>query len=161
EVEKDIRVKAEDLHNALDGDGVRIEAYGKAKDGRGEGEVVEIIERKREGAVGGREVSARYAIVAPDSKKTELAVFVRLERIRGAKHDDKVIVRVTQWPKKKDENPKGEVLAVLGPSGENETEIHAIMAEYGLPFSFSEQIEAAAQKLKPGITKSEIARRRD
>ena len=161
EVEKDIRIKAEAMHNALDGDTVKVAVYGKAKDGREEGEVVEIIERKREEFVGKIEISTRYAFVVPDSKKTHFDVFVPLDSIKGAKHDDKVIVRVNKWPKKKDENPQGEVLVVLGASGDNETEIHAIMAEYGLPFSFSEELEAVAQKLKPGITKKEIAKRRD
>lgn len=161
EVEKDIRVRAEDMHNALDGDLVRIVVYGKSKDGRVEGEVVEILERKREEFVGKIEISSRYAFVVPDSKKTHFDVFVPLDKIQGAQHDDKVIVRVTKWSKKKDENPEGEVLAVLGASGDNETEIHAIMAEYGLPFSFPEALEADAQKLRPGITKKEIEKRRD
>lgn len=164
EREVDVRVKAEDLHNALDGDKVKIIVYGKVKDGREEGEVVEIVERKRDEFVGRIEISARYAFVVPDSKKTHFDIFVNLENINGAKNNDKVIVRVTEWPQGKrsrEESPEGEVLAVLGPAGENETEIHAIMAEFGLPFSFSEELEQMANKIRPGITKKEISKRRD
>lgn len=164
ELEVDVRIKAEDLHNALDGDKVKIIVYGKAKDGREEGEVVEILERKRDEFVGRIEISARYAFVVPDNKKTHFDIFVSPANIKGAKNNDKVIVRVTEWPKGKrgkEDNPEGEVLAVLGPAGDNETEIHAIMAEFGLPFTFSEDLEQLANKIKPGITKKEISQRRD
>lgn len=164
ELEVDVRIKAEDLHNALDGDKVKIIVYGKAKDGREEGEVVEIIERKRDEFVGRIEISARYAFVVPDNKKTHFDIFVSPANIKGAKNNDKVIVRVTEWPKGKrgkEDNPEGEVLAVLGPAGDNETEIHAIMAEFGLPFTFSEDLEQLANKIKPGITKKEVSQRRD
>lgn len=165
ESEEDIRVKTEDLLNALDGDKVKAVVFGKAKgDGRLEGSVVEVLERKREEFVGKIEISNRYAFVVPDSRKMHFDIFVKLEDIKEAKNKDKVIVRITEWPdpqKGKDENPTGEVLAVLGPAGDNEAEIHSIMAEFGLPFAFPEEIETAADKISTKITKAEIGKRRD
>lgn len=165
ESEQDVRVKTEDLLNALDGDKVKVVVFGKAKgDGKPEGAVVEILERKREEFVGKIEVSSRYAFVVPDSRKMHYDIFVKLEDIKEAKNKDKVIVRITEWPdpkRGKDENPTGEVMAVLGPAGDNEAEIHSIMAEFGLPFEFPEEVEAAANKISPRITKAEISKRRD
>lgn len=165
ESEQDVRVKTEDLLNALDGDKVKVVVFGKAKgDGKPEGAVVEILERKREEFVGKIEVSSRYAFVVPDSRKMHYDIFVKLEDIKEAKNKDKVIVRITEWPdpkRGKDENPTGEVMAVLGPAGDNEAEIHSIMAEFGLPFEFPEEVEAAANKISPRITKAEIGKRRD
>lgn len=159
--EKDIWVKAEDLNNALDGDRVKVALTKTPRNGRKpEGEVIEIIERKRLEYVGRLELSPRYAFVVADYKKMHNDIFVPLDKIKGANHNDKVIVKMIEWPSA-DKNPVGEVVRVLGPAGDNEAEIHSIMAEFGLPFEFPHPVEKQADKMKEAFTDEEIKRRRD
>ncbi len=161
ELEQDIRVSADYLMNALDGDRVKVLSYGPGfNDRRPEGEVVEIVERRRKDYVGRLEMSPRYAFVVPDSKKMHHDIFVRLEDLHGASHGDKVIVSLTEWPSE-DKSPVGKVTRVLGPAGENNAEIHSIMAEFELPFEFPYAVLEETRKMKAGITKKEIAKRRD
>ncbi len=160
-LEKDLKVSADDLMNAMDGDLVKVLSYGPGHgDRRPEGEVIEIVERKRKDVVGRLEMSARYAFVIPDSKKLHHDIFVRLDDLHGASHGDKVIVSITEWPTG-DKNPVGKVTRVLGPAGENNAEIHSIMAEFDLPFEFPQTVLDETRKIKAGITKKEIAKRRD
>lgn len=160
-LEQDIKVGADYMMNALDGDIVKVIAYGSGfGDRRPEGEVIEIVERKRRDFVGKLEMSPRYAFVVADSKKMHHDIFVRLDDLHGATHGDKVIVSLTEWPTV-DKKPVGKVTKVLGPSGENNAEMHSIMAEFDLPFEFPEAVLKEAGKIKEGITKKEIAKRRD
>ena len=160
-LDRDIWVRKDDLGNALDGDTVKIALHsGRRKGRRPEGYVTEIVKRGRTEFVGRIELSPRYAFVVTDNRKMYNDVFVPLDKISGADHLDKVIVRITDWPAR-DKNPKGEISRVLGKSGLNETEIHAIMAEFDLPFEFDESVEAEAKKIPQTIPAAEIARRRD
>ena len=161
ELEQDIRVEADALMNALDGDTVKVLSYGPGSSRhRPDGEVVEVVERARSQFVGRLEMSARYGFVIPDQRKMYDDIYVKMEDLNEAKHGDKVIVDILEWPSQ-DRNPVGKVARVLGPAGENNAEIHSIMAEFDLPFEFPEQVKAEAKKIRGRITKKEIAKRRD
>lgn len=161
EREDDVMVKAENLKGAFDDDTVRVKLF-ESTSGRGriEGKVVEIINRFRTEFVGRLEVSPKYAFVIPDFKKMHHDIFVSSANLNKAGHNDKVIVEIKKWPSH-DKNPEGKVINVLGKSGENDAEIHSIMAEFGLPFKFQADVDQQANKIKDGVTDKEIALRRD
>jgi ribonuclease R len=162
DTDDDIWINANKMNSAMDGDIVRASVYeGRGgKDRRKEGEVVEVIQRKREDFVGKLELSPRYGFVIADSKKMHSDIFVPLEKIMNARHGDKVIVKITEWPGR-DKNPVGEVIEVLGAAGDNDVEMHAIMAEYGLPFTFPAKVEKEAENIEEEISAEEIKSRRD
>ncbi|MFM1836975.1 MAG: Ribonuclease, partial [Bacteroidota bacterium] len=160
---KDIWVASADLMNAKDGDRVRVQARKpseKKKNDRPEGEVIEILERGSSEVVGVIQVTPHYAFLIPDSKKIYEDIYVPRTEVMGANHLDKVIVEVTRWgsPGKKAE---GRVIKVLGKAGENETEMHSILAEFGLPYEFPAEVEAMAESINTTIPKEEIKKRRD
>lgn len=157
---EDVYIKAQDINFAMDGDTVKVQLKGSAVGRKPEGKVVEIIERAREQFVGRIEFSPRFAFVIADNKKIHQDIFVKLDATNGAKHNDKVIVKITQWPAQ-DKSPEGEIINVLGQAGDNEAEIHSIMAEFDLPFEFPEHIEKEAENISDQITKKEIEKRRD
>ncbi|MBL6446193.1 ribonuclease R [Fulvivirga sp. 29W222] len=157
---EDVYIKSQDINFAMDGDTVKVQLKGSGVGRKPEGKVVEIIERAREQFVGRVEFSPRFAFVIADNKKIHQDIFVRLDATSGAKHNDKVIVKITQWPGR-DKSPEGEIVNVLGPAGDNEAEIHSIMAEFDLPFEFPEHIEKEAEGIVDRITKKEIEKRRD
>jgi ribonuclease R len=158
--DQDIYVKAEDLKNALDDDIVKVNVSSVRKNGRPVGYVTEIVQRHRLEFVGRVEMSVKYAFVIPDFKKMHHDIFIRPEDFNRAKNHDKVIVKIKEW-KEGDKNPVGEIVRILGPAGENEAEIHSIMAEFGLPFDFSGQIKKQANRIQASITEKEIKKRRD
>ena len=159
--EEDIYVRSQDLNFAMDGDKVRLAVdQGKRHGMRREGRVLEVIERARENMVGRIEFSTRYAFVIADNRKIHQDIFIPLENTGKAAHDDKVIIEITQWPER-NRSPEGKVIRVLGKAGENEAEIHSIMAEFDLPFEFEPGITLAADKIPGKITQKEIERRRD
>jgi ribonuclease R len=158
ELEDDLRLHAHDLKGALDGDQVQIFESGRNK--KPEGKVVEIISRAKDTFVGKIEILARYAFITPDSRKMFYDIYVPKDHIGRAKDGDKVVVKLTKYPEG-DEKPEGIVVQVLGKAGEHETEIHAIMAEYGLPFKFPQAVENEADALETRMTEAEIAKRRD
>ena len=160
EEEADIWIAADDLGGALDGDTVRIQVFEGGRNKKPEGKVVEILNRARETFVGKIEILAKYAFVNPDYRKMHYDIFVPKDHIGRAKDGDKVVVKLTRYPQK-DENPEGVVVQVLGKAGEHETEMHAIMAEYGLPFRFPQEVEAETDSMKTSILAAEIKKRRD
>ncbi|MEQ9049507.1 MAG: ribonuclease R [Marinoscillum sp.] len=160
--EDDIWVKTDDLKFAIDKDIVKVQITKPGNDGfRPEGKVVELVSRAKEEFVGRIELSPKFAFVVPDSRNIHFDVFVYPEKIMKAKHNDKVMVKITRWHDAKNRSPMGEVTAVLGAAGENEAEIHSIMAEFGLPFQFPENIEAAAAKIPTEISADVLKDRRD
>ncbi|MFK7953366.1 MAG: ribonuclease R [Ekhidna sp.] len=162
ESEDDIWVKTQDLKFAVHGDLVNVVITKQARKGsRPEGKVVNILKREREEFVGKIEISEKFSFVVPDSRNIHFDVFVYPEKIGKAKPNDKVMVKITKWHDGKNKNPMGEVTEVLGQAGENEAEIHSIMAEFGLPFRFTEKVEKAADVIPDLITKEEIKKRRD
>lgn len=156
----DIWVAKEDLLGAMDDDHVKVVLKPKKHGKHPEGKVVEILTRHRDEFVGRLEMSTRYAFVIPDFKKMFHDVYVRLEDLNGAKHNDKVIVKITQWPER-DKKPEGIVTRVLGKAGEHNAEIHSIIAEFGLPLEFPEGIEKEAEAIPDKITAKEIKKRKD
>ena len=160
--EEDVYVRSDDLMHAVDGDTVAINILRESsKHQRAEGRVVKIMERARQEFVGRIEVSQKYSFVVPDNKKIHFDVFVYPEKIGKARHNDKVLVRIKRWHDRVNKSPLGEVTKVLGQAGENEAEIHSIMAEFGLPFEFPESVEKEAQKIPTNYTKAELTKRRD
>ncbi len=157
----DILVKEADLKQALDGDKVRVMVLPlKGKTGRTEGRVLEILERNRDEFVGRVEISPRYAFVVPDFKKMHKDIFVHRGDLLGAEHNEKVIVKLTEW-REDDKNPTGKVIRVLGKAGLHEVEIHSIMAEFGLPFEYPKEPDAEANAISDKITSKEIQARKD
>ncbi len=162
-LEKDIKIKTENLKGAIDGDAVKFIVYQGRLGGdiHEEGEVVEIVKRKRTTFVGRLEISERFAFLIPDGRKMHKDIFIGKDKLNGAKVGEKVVVKVLFWPDKSDKNPEGEVIEILGKAGEHNTEMHAIMAEYGLPTEFEKDILAESEKISEVITAEEIAKRRD
>jgi len=158
--QEDIWVAREDLFGAMDDDKVKV-ALKSTRHGRSrEGKVVEVLERNRDEFVGRVEMSTRYAFVIPDFKKMFHDIYVHYEDLNGAKHNDKVIVKITQWPER-DKKPEGVVQRVLGKAGEHNAEIHSIIAEFGLPLEFPEKVNDEAEAIPAEITAKEIKKRKD
>lgn len=151
--------EANSMH-ALNGDKVKISVAAGRRGSEPEAEVVEIIEKADARFIGVLKVERAYALLITDSKFLATDIFIPKNKLRGGKTGDKALARITNWPEHAN-MPQGEVLDVLGKEGENNTEIHAILAEYGLPYHYPEHIERAAQKITDGITPEEISRRED
>lgn len=160
DVEEDVFVSQANLNRALHGDIVKVYLYARRKSKQPEGEVVEIIKRKKTTFVGIIEVSKNYAFLISDSKQMPYDIFLPLTKLNGAKDGEKAIVQITEWPKKS-KNPVGQVMNVLGKPGENDTEMHAILAEFDLPYQFPEKVNEAAELISDKITEEEVALRRD
>ena len=158
--EQDVYVKTKDLGSAVDGDTVKVTILPTQHGDHPEGKVVEILKRNRTRFVGRIDVSQNFAFVIPDFRKIHQDFFVYPENIKGAKTNDKVVIEVISWAED-DKKPEARVLEVLGKAGENEAEIHSIMAEFDLPFRFPEEVEKESQTIDEGITKQEIKKRRD
>ncbi|MBN2812800.1 MAG: ribonuclease R [Bacteroidales bacterium] len=156
----DIFVSQENLHHALNGDTVKVLVYAHRKSSRLEGEVVEILERARETFVGTVEIAGRLAFLVPDTRQMPFDLFIPLDKLKGAGKGQKAIARITEWPANA-RNPFGEIVEVLGDQGDNETEMHAILAEFGLPFKFTEDVEEEAARIGDHITEADIKARRD
>ncbi|MCF0065493.1 ribonuclease R [Dyadobacter chenwenxiniae] len=169
--EDDIYVESEMLNGAWDGDIVAVQPLTKnsrnARSGRNdsgksrvEGRVAEIVERSSVEIVGIIEITSRYAVVQPDNKKLFDPIYIEPEEVKEAQDGDKVIVKVTQWPTRRSQ-AEGEIVQVLGKAGDNDVEMHAILAEFGLPYHFPEIVEAEAQRIPDKISEKEIKNRKD
>ncbi len=160
--EGDILVNARDMNGAIDGDTVKVLVSTKKKKptDKTEGEVVEIVQRGRAEIVGTIEIMPNYAFVVASSKKIYGDIFVSKNDLKNAQHGDKVIVKITKYAEE-ERKMEGIVAEVLGKSGENNTEMHAILAEFGLPISFPVNIEKEADNIPTKISASEIKKRRD
>ena len=146
--------------HALNGDKVRVMVSAARRGAEPEAEVVEILEKNDQVFIGVLTVERGYALLNTDSKFLATDIFIPKEKLRGGKTGDKVVARITAWPEHAN-MPKGEVVDVLGKNGDNNTEIHAILAEFGLPYKYPEAVERAAKRIGPGITPEEIAKRED
>jgi ribonuclease R len=156
----DVYIKTRDLGSAMDGDTVTIAIMPGRQGEHQEGRVVNVLKRNRTRFVGRVELSKNYAFVVPDFRKIHQDFFVYPEHINGAKSNDKVIVEIIEWASG-EKNPTAKVVDILGKAGENEAEIHSIMAEFGLPFDFPENVEKEANKIDEGFTAEEIKKRWD
>ena len=146
--------------HALNGDKVKVNITAHRKGAEPEAEVVEIIEKKEQVFIGKLKVEKHYGYLLTDSKFLAADIFIPKAKLKNGKTGDKAIARITHWPDE-DKNPKGEIIDILGKSGENNAEIHAILAEYGLPYKYPEAVEQAANKIDAGITTEVIASRLD
>ena len=160
ELEEDVFIPTNNLNHALDKDKVRVYVYNRRKGRKPEGEVIEIIERAKTEFVGVIDIQKNFAFVSTANAKMYTDIFISKEKYNGAEQGDVVLVKIEDWPKKAD-SPFGTVIKVLGKPGEHNTEIHAILAEYGLPYDFPIEVEVFAQKLDTSIRPEEIAKRRD
>ncbi|MBG6234292.1 ribonuclease R [Pedobacter sp. CAN_A7] len=160
EFEKDIYVSARKLHNALHGDKVKVYIFAKKSGRKNEGEVVEIIERAKTDFIGVIRISERFAFVAIDDRKMLHDIFVPLTDLNGAKNGQKVQVSITDWPEEA-KNPIGKVIHILGQQGENDTEMNAILAQYGFPLAFPAEVEKEADAIPEQVSEKDLAGRKD
>ena len=157
---EDVFIPTNNLNRALDKDKVKVYVYNRRKGKRPEGEVIEVIERNKTEFVGVIDIQANFAFVSTANPKMYTDIFIPKDKIGEAENGDVVLVTIEDWPKRAD-SPFGSVIRVLGKPGEHNTEIHAILAEYGLPSDFPVEVEVYAQKIDTSIQESEIAKRRD
>jgi len=156
-----VSVYDEDTLHALPGDKVKVSLLAKKRGSdKLKGQVVEIVERSQKVYIGTLQVSKTAAYLITYSSSLPRDIQIPLDKLKGAKNGEKVAVKVTDWPEQS-RNPLGRVTEVLGQSGENETEMHAILAEFGLPYSYPEAVVKAAEGLTPGITDAVVAQRED
>lgn len=147
-------------NHALLNDKVKVFLYARRKGQMPEGEVVDIIERAKDTFVGILEVSENFAFLVRDNRVLTNDVFIPKNKLNGAKNGQKVVVKLMKWEPNL-RSPVGEVIDILGDKGNNDTEMHAILAEFGLPYKYPEQVDAAADKIDAGITPEEVAKRID
>lgn len=157
---KDIYVRARDLGTALHGDQVEVELLNRSSGENPEGEVVAVLQRARNRFVGRLELSRGYGFVVPDFKKIYQDFFIYPENIGKAVTNDKVVIEVVRWAEG-DKNPEAKIIEILGKTGENEAEIHSIMAEFDLPFRFPPEVLRESEEISEEIPVSEIKKRRD
>lgn len=157
---EEIFVAERNSMHALDGDKVEVYVYARRRHADPEGEVTQIIERADRTFVGILSVEKQYAFLITDSKTLANDIFIPKNKLRGGKDGEKAVVRITEWPEHS-KNPIGEVIDVLGEAGDNNTEMHAILAEFGLPYKYPEAVEKAADKISDIIPADEIDRRED
>ena len=160
DLEDDIYVSNKNLNKALNGDIVEVYVFKRKKGGKTEGEITKIIERKRTEFVGTIQVQENFAFVDVTDYKMYTDIFVPKNKINGAKNGEKVLVAMEDWPEKAD-SPFGRVIKVLGMPGEHNTEIHSILAQYGLPYEFPTEVEGYANTLDTSIKDAEIKKRLD
>lgn len=146
--------------HAMNNDKVKVALCAKRKKHQLEAQVIEILERANETFVGVLKVSKNYAFLLTETSTLANDIFIPKDKLKGGKNGDKAIVRITEWPEDA-KNPFGEVIDILGKAGDNTTEMHAILAEYGLPYVYPQAVEAAAEKLSADITPEDYAERED
>ena len=160
ELENDVFIPFINLNHALDGDTVKAYVYNRRSSRKPEAEVIEILERRKTEFVGVVDIQKNFGFVTTANAKMYTDIFIPKNKLGEAEHGDVVLVKMEDWPVKAD-SPFGSVIKVLGKPGEHNTEIHAILAEYGLPYDFPIEVEAYANKIDTSITQEEIAKRRD
>ncbi|HBC77691.1 MAG TPA: ribonuclease R [Bacteroidales bacterium] len=160
DLEDDVFVSARNLNTALHGDKVKVWLYARRKGAKPEGEVVEIIERWRTTFVGTIEIMPNFAFLMPDNKNMPFDLYIPTSKLNGARQGQKAVARITEWnPRSK--NPVAEIINVLGDPGLHQTEMHAILAEFELPYQFTGEVENDADRIRGEITEADIKARRD
>lgn len=156
----DIFIASNNTGHALHGDIVKVFMFPMRKNHKNEGQIIEIIERKKTTFVGRLELEKNFGFVIADNKNMPYDLFIPKEHIGKAKNGQKVLVKLLDWPEHAN-NPFGEIIEVLGEPGDNNVEMKSILAEYGFPLSFSDSVERDAHKISMTIPSSEIDKRRD
>lgn len=160
ELAEDVFIESNNTNHALNGDKVKVHLFPKRKNRKPEGVIVEIIERAKKQFVGIVHVSKRFAFLVPDSQLINVDIYIPLTALKGAKHGQKAVALITEWPEKAT-NPIGEIIHVLGQPGENNVEMNAILAEFDFPLEFPKAAEAEAKQIRNEVPAEEIAKRRD
>lgn len=158
----DVFIASNNINKALHGDEVEFYVYKRLKRGKMEGEITQVLKREKTEYVGIIQIHEKnnFAFVVVDGNKMYKDIFVPINKINKAQDGDKVLVKLEEWPEKAD-SPNGKIIKVLGKPGEHNTEIHSILAEYGLPNEFPDEVEAYANNIDTTITEAIIAKRRD
>ncbi len=156
----DIFIASNNTHHALNGDRVKVLLFPKRKGHKTEGQIVEILERKKTHYVGILEVSKNFGFVIPDSQLLPYDIFIPKSKLKKAKTGQKVLVNITDWPEHSN-NPFGEIVEILGKPGDNDVEMKSILADFDFPLSFPDKVLQEAEKISMQIPKEEIARRKD
>ncbi|MEL0225274.1 MAG: ribonuclease R [Flavobacteriaceae bacterium] len=160
-LEQDISIPKNGINKAFNGDFVEVYCYKRKNNGSLEGEIVDIIERKKTTFVGILQIEKNYAFVLTRGARMYTDFFIDKKQLSPDYQDgDKVLVRFDEWPKRA-ESPFGTLIENFGPPGETATEMHAILSDYGLPLRFPDEVEAAAAEIDQSITEEEIKKRRD
>ena len=146
---------------ALNGDRVRVALMARRQKHIKEAMVTDILSHKVDQAVGKLKVEKDFAFLITEGNIFVHDILIPKKKLKGGKDGEKAVVRITQWPSKESKNIVGEVIDVLGKEGDNNVEMHAILAQYGLPYKYPKAVEDAAKKIEPGITPEEISRRED
>ncbi len=146
--------------HAMNNDKVKVSLCAKRKRKQMEGQVIEILEHADATFVGVLKVTKNYAFLLTETSTLANDIFIPKDKLKGGKDGDKAVVKITNWPEDA-KNPFGEVIDVLGKAGDNTTEMHAILAEYGLPYTYPQSVEAAAEKIPAEITPEDYAERED
>ncbi len=146
--------------HAMTGDHVRIAYYAKRRGRQAEGEVTEILKRATDTFVGTLQVTKSYAFLLTENRILANDIFIPQDKLNGGRNGEKAVVKILEWPDKA-KNPIGQVVEILGQAGENNTEMHAILAEYGLPYTYPKEAEEAADKIPADITPEDLAARED
>ena len=146
--------------HAMNNDKVKVALFAKRKHRTPEGEVIEIIERANDTFVGTLKVDKFYAFLLTENRTLANDIFIPKDKLKGGKNGDKAVVKVVEWPEEA-KNPIGQVIDILGKAGENTTEMHAILAEFGLPYVYPKNVETAAEKIAAEITEADYAERED
>ena len=160
ELEHDIYVPARNLNHALHNDIVKVYVYNRKRSDKQEGDIVQVIERKKRDYVGVLQMNENFGFVIPADAKMYVDFFVPEKKLNGAEDGDKVLVSLVDWPDNS-KNPFGTIKTVLGKPGDHNTEIHSILLEYDLPYEFTSEVEDDASKIPIEITEEEIKKRRD
>jgi ribonuclease R len=155
-----IRVAERNSAHAMDGDTVRVQLFARRKGAEPEAEVLEILKEKERTYVGALQISHNYAFLVTEDKTLANDIFIPLDKLGNGKNGDKAVARIIEWPERA-KNPIGEIVDILGVAGENNAEMHAILADFGLPYKYPEEVEKAAQQIKSRIPADEFARRED
>jgi len=157
---EDVFISSNNTHHALNGDSVRVYLFPGRKGHKREGEIIEILKRKKSQFVGTIEMSKKFAFLLPDSPSMPVHIFIPLSQLNGAKNGQKVVAVITEWPTQA-ENPFGKVTQILGKPGDNKVEIQSILAENEFPLSFSPKAEKEAHQIPRELPQNEIEKRID
>ncbi|HZK02975.1 MAG TPA: ribonuclease R [Bacteroidaceae bacterium] len=145
---------------AMNGDRVKLALFARRMRSSIEGEVVEIIKRAKDKFVGTLQVDKQFAFLLSENRNGS-DIFIPRNFLKNGKTGDKAVVKIVKWPDSNNRNPVGKIIDILGQAGENNTEMHAILAEHGLPYSYPKNIEKAANKISASISAQTIAERED
>jgi ribonuclease R len=157
---EDVFISANNTNRSLNGDKVRVRLFPKRKGRKTEGQVIEVLERKRKQFVGVVELSGKYAFLIPDDTKIPVDIYIPASGLRNARNGDKAIARITDWPEHA-RNPFGEITDVLGKPGEHDVEMQSILADKGFPVSFPKHVVNEARKIPQRITDKDLKGRKD